>query len=88
MSHADRRAAYRYLVPAQARLWWDGGAGVKALVTNVSATGCRFEGETMPRTGERLWLSLDVPGLPDLRLPAKAVREYPAVPGLGCFTNR
>ncbi len=81
MSHADRRAAYRYLVPAQALLWWEGGAGVKATVTNVSATGCRFEGETMPRMGERLWLSLDVPGLPDLRLPAKAVRESAAPDG-------
>lgn len=29
----------------------------------------------MPRMGERLWVSLDVEGLPDLRLPARAVRE-------------
>jgi hypothetical protein len=82
MSHADRRAACRYLVPAQARLWWEGSAGVHASVSNVSATGCRLEGETMPRMGERLWVSLAVPGLPDLRLPARAVRESASPAGM------
>jgi len=81
MSHADRRAACRYLVPGQARLWWEGGSGVPAFLSNVSATGCRFEGETMPRVGTRLWLALSVSGLPDLRLPAKAVREAAAPDG-------
>ena len=35
----------------------------------------------MPRVGDRLWLALEVAGLPDLRLPAKAVRESAAPDG-------
>jgi len=36
----------------------------------------------MPRAGERLWVALQVSGLPDLRLPARAVRESAAADGL------
>src|SRR4051794_4097532 len=69
----DRRSATRYRVPARAQLFWDSRV-VTVCVSDISASGCSVVGDALPPSGARVFLSLDVPGLPNLRLPATAVR--------------
>lgn len=73
----DRRAATRYRVPARAQLFWPEGQVARVAVSDISATGCSVIGDVLPPASTRVFLSLDVPGLPNLRLPATALRCRP-----------
>jgi hypothetical protein len=78
MSKADsrgieRRTARRYRVPGSARVFWDGD-GAPVSIADMSAGGCLVIGEQLPDVGTRVFLSLDIGGLPNVRLPAITVR--------------
>src|SRR5688572_18230851 len=72
---ADRRAAIRYRVPARAQLFWSDACSASVSVTDISAHGCLVMGEHVPHAGARVFLSLNVSGLPNVRLPATTVRS-------------
>jgi hypothetical protein len=78
MSKADskgieRRTARRYRVPGSARVFW-GGDGAPVSIADMSAGGCLVIGDQLPDVGTRVFLSLDIGGLPNVRLPAMTVR--------------
>jgi CheY-like chemotaxis protein len=71
----DRRTAIRYRVPARAQLFWSDARAANVSVADISASGCSVMGEHVPHVGARVFLSLDVSGLPNVRLPATTVRS-------------
>lgn len=73
----ERRTAKRYRVPGSARVFWDGD-GAAVSIADMSAGGCLVFGERLPAPGTRVFLSLDIGGLPNVRLPAVAVRTSSA----------
>jgi len=70
----ERRTARRYRVPGSARVFW-GGDGAPVSIADMSAGGCLIVGEQLPEVGTRVFLSLDIGGLPNVRLPAVTVRR-------------
>ncbi|MDB4977795.1 MAG: hypothetical protein JWN48_6136 [Myxococcaceae bacterium] len=70
----ERRTAKRYRVPGSARVFW-GGDGAAVSIYDMSAGGCLVRGEKLPEVGTRVFLSLDIGGLPNVRLPATTVRS-------------
>ncbi|HEX5658036.1 MAG TPA: PilZ domain-containing protein [Polyangiales bacterium] len=70
----ERRTAKRYRVPGRARVFFDGD-GSPVTLTDISAGGCLLQGERLPAVGTRVFLSLDIGGLPNVRLPAVTVRS-------------
>lgn len=70
----ERRTAKRYRVPGSARVFWDGD-GAAVSIADMSSGGCLVFGERLPAAGTRVFLSLDIGGLPNVRLPAIAVRS-------------
>src|SRR5687767_6052886 len=70
----DRRTARRYRVPGSARVFW-GGEGAPVTISDVSAGGCLVQGVLLPEVGTRVFRSLDIGGLPNVRLPAITVRR-------------
>lgn len=73
-SGSERRRAKRYRVPGVAKVFWDGGAAPVS-IEDMSAGGCLLIGEQLPDVGTRVFLSLDIGGLPNVRLPAVTVRR-------------
>lgn len=69
----ERRTAKRYRVPGRARVFWDGDSSPVTL-SDISTGGCLLQGERLPEVGRRVFLSLDIGGLPNVRLPAVAMR--------------
>lgn len=69
----ERRTAKRYRVPGNARVFW-GGDGAPVSIADMSSGGCLVIGEQLPEVGTRVFLSLDIGGLPNVRLPAITVR--------------
>jgi CheY-like chemotaxis protein len=72
-SGIERRTAKRYRVPGSARVFW-GGDGAPVTIADMSAGGCLLLGPQLPPVGMRVFLSLDIGGLPNVRLPAITVR--------------
>lgn len=70
----ERRTARRYRVPGNAKVFWD-GCGCAVAISDMSAGGCLVTGEQLPEVGTRVFLSLDIGGLPNVRLPAITVRR-------------
>jgi hypothetical protein len=70
----ERRTAKRYRVPGSARVFWD-GESAPVTISDISASGCLLSGERLPEQGARVFLSLDMAGLPNVRLPAITVRN-------------
>lgn len=70
----ERRTARRYRVPGSARVFWD-GIGMPVTIADVSAGGCLLFGPELPPVGTRVFLSLDIGGLPNVRLPGLTVRR-------------
>jgi len=70
----ERRTAKRYRVPGSARVFWDGD-GFPVTISDISSGGCLLGGERLPAAGTRVFLSLDIGGLPNVRLPAVTVRS-------------
>ena len=73
----ERRAAVRYHVPARAQLFWAEARAVSVLIADISALGCSVVGEQVPAVGARVFVSLDMTGLPNVRLPATTIRHVP-----------
>lgn len=71
----ERRGARRYRVPGSARMFW-AGEGAPVTISDVSAGGCLVTGAQLPEVGTRVFLSLDIAGLPNVRLPAITVRRH------------
>jgi CheY-like chemotaxis protein len=77
-TRAERRTATRYPIRGQARLFWPGGDGLMVDLTDMSSGGCSIIGQgLLPTAGTRVFLSLDIGGLPNVRLPAVTVRRDP-----------
>jgi CheY-like chemotaxis protein len=74
-TRVERRAALRYRVPARAQLFWSDARAAAVSVIDISASGCQVMGEHVPHVGARVFLSLEVSGLPNVRLPATTVRS-------------
>lgn len=55
-------------------MFWD-GEGAPVTISDVSSGGCLVSGEQLPPVGTRVFLSLDIGGLPNVRLPATTVRR-------------
>ncbi|MDB4989989.1 MAG: PilZ domain [Myxococcaceae bacterium] len=70
----ERRTAKRYRVPGSARVFW-GGDGTPVSIADMSSGGCLVLGDRLPDVGTRVFLSLDIGGLPNVRLPAVTVRS-------------
>jgi hypothetical protein len=70
----ERRTARRYRVPGSARVFW-AGEGAPVTISDVSAGGCLLSGAQLPPVGTPVFLSLDIGGLPNVRLPATTVRR-------------
>jgi hypothetical protein len=71
----DRRSSIRYRVPGKAHVFWPDTRVAAATLGDVSAQGCLVLGPRVPAVGVRIFLSLEVTGLPNVRLPATAVRR-------------
>ncbi len=77
-TRAERRTATRYPIRGQARLFWPGGDGARVELADMSSGGCSIVGHgLLPAAGTRVFLSLDIGGLPNVRLPAVTVRRDP-----------
>ncbi len=76
MTRSERRAATRYLIRGCARLFWPGGDSSAVSLFDMSASGCAILGDSLPHAGTRVFLSLDIGGLPNVRLPAVMVRRH------------
>jgi CheY-like chemotaxis protein len=70
----ERRTAERYRVPGRARVFWVGAEAVAVDVSDMSAGGCQVQGCGLPSAGTRVFLSLELGGLPNVRLAATVVR--------------
>jgi CheY-like chemotaxis protein len=73
-SGIDRRTAKRYRVPGNAKVFWN-GCGFAVSISDMSTGGCLVMGDQLPEVGTRVFLSLDIGGLPNVRLPAVTVRR-------------
>jgi CheY-like chemotaxis protein len=80
----ERRTAARYSLPGKARVFWAGGEAEAVLISDMSATGCQIVGAALPDTGTRLFLSLELAGLPNVRLAASVVRRAQQEDGVRC----
>jgi CheY-like chemotaxis protein len=80
----ERRTATRYRMPGNARVYWAGGDGAQVAVSDMSAGGCQVVGEALPGVGSRVFLSLELAGLPNVRLAATVVRRAEASGQLRC----
>lgn len=72
-TRSERRAATRYRIHGHARLFWTGENASVAL-SDMSSGGCAIIGPKLPAAGTKVFVSLDIGGLPNVRLPAVAVR--------------
>src|SRR6476620_4603782 len=83
-TRAERRTATRYPIRGRARLFWPGGDNTLVDLADMSSGGCSLTGRcALPTQGTRVFLSLDIGGLPNVRLPAIAVRCAPATSAEG-----
>jgi CheY-like chemotaxis protein len=72
---SERRAATRYRIRGHARLFWPGGDNAQVALADMSSSGCSIIGPALPHAGTRVFLSLDIGGLPNVRFPAITVRR-------------
>lgn len=79
-STSERRTAKRYRVPGSAKVFWNGD-GSPVAIADMSAGGCLVIGDLLPDVGTRVFLSLEIGGLPNVRLPAVTVRRERADAG-------
>lgn len=71
----ERRTATRYRMPGMARVFWSGGDSEAVALSDMSAGGCQVVGCSLPSVGSRVFLSLELAGLPNVRLAATVVRR-------------
>lgn len=75
MNGIERRTAARYRMPGRARVFWAGGDAEAVAISDMSAGGCQVVGSKLPAVGTRVFLSLELAGLPNVRLAATIVRR-------------
>lgn len=75
LNGTERRTAARYNLPGKARVFWAGGDAAAVSISDMSAGGCQVVGALLPATGTRVFLSLELAGLPNVRLAASIVRR-------------
>lgn len=80
----ERRTALRYSLPGKARVFWAGGDAEAVSISDMSASGCQIVGGALPETGTRVFLSLELAGLPNVRLAASVVRRSEADGSVCC----
>lgn len=72
----ERRTATRYQTPGKARVFWSGGDSEAVSLSDMSAGGCQIVGRALPEVGSRVFVSLELAGLPNVRLGATVVRRW------------
>lgn len=75
LNGTERRAAARYALPGRARVFWAGGRTEPVSISDMSAGGCQVAGDALPTEGTRVFLSIELAGLPNVRLQATVVRH-------------
>lgn len=80
----ERRCDARYAVLGQARVFFAGGDAEAVAISDMSAGGCKVEGRNLPGVGTKVFLSLDLGGLPNVRLPATVMRRAESKEGSVC----
>lgn len=80
----ERRTAARYRMPGKARVFWGGGEAQAVSISDMSAGGCQIVGSLLPEVGTRVFLSLELAGLPNVRLAATIVRSFDSHEGRSC----
>jgi CheY-like chemotaxis protein len=80
----ERRTALRSSLPGKARVFWAGGDAEAVSISDMSASGCQIVGAALPDTGTRVFLSLELAGLPNVRLAASVVRRNEHNGGVRC----
>jgi CheY-like chemotaxis protein len=71
----ERRLAARYRLPGRARVFWGAGEAEGVEISDMSAGGCQVVGHSLPGVGTRVFLSLELGGLPNVRLAATVMRR-------------
>jgi CheY-like chemotaxis protein len=84
LNGTERRTAARYSLPGKARVFWAGGDAEAVSISDMSASGCQIVGASLPATGTRVFLSLELAGLPNVRLAASVVRRIEHHGGVHC----
>jgi CheY-like chemotaxis protein len=84
LNGSERRTAARYSLPGKARVFWAGGDAAAVSISDMSAGGCQIVGQALPETGTRVFLSLELAGLPNVRLAASVVRRAEHDGGVRC----
>lgn len=84
LNGSERRTAARYSLPGKARVFWAGGDAEAVAISDMSASGCQIVGASLPATGTRVFLSLELAGLPNVRLAASVVRRAEQDGGVRC----
>jgi CheY-like chemotaxis protein len=84
LNGTERRTAARYSLPGKARVFWAGGDAEAVSISDMSASGCQIVGASLPATGTRVFLSLELAGLPNVRLAASVVRRTEHNGGVHC----
>jgi CheY-like chemotaxis protein len=80
----ERRTATRYRTPGKARVFWQGGDAECVTLSDMSAGGCQIVGTLLPEAGTRVFLSLELAGLPNVRLAATVMRCNEALDQRSC----
>jgi CheY-like chemotaxis protein len=63
-------------MPGKARVFWQGGDAETVTLSDMSAGGCQIVGALLPAVGTRVFLSLELVGLPNVRLAATVMRSH------------
>jgi hypothetical protein len=84
LNGVERRTAERYRVPGTARVFWDGSAAETVSISDMSAAGCQIQGQALPGLGTRVFVSLELAGLPNVRLAASVMRRSESSSGTVC----
>ena len=84
LNGSERRTAARYSLPGKARVFWAGGDTAAVSISDMSAGGCQIVGQSLPEPGTRVFLSLELAGLPNVRLAASVVRRAEYDEGVRC----
>jgi hypothetical protein len=80
----ERRTAERYRLPGTARVFWAGSDAEAVSISDMSAGGCQVVGTRLPGIGTSVFLSLELGGLPNVRLAATVVRRAESSTEMAC----
>lgn len=84
LNGTERRNAERYRTPGKARVYWGQGSVECVSLSDMSGSGCQVVGNDLPCVGTRVFLSLELNGLPNVRLPATVMRRAESRDAMCC----